>query len=163
MGLLDDLIGQFSGGSVPRQGTQAPQGSGGPGMSTVLLALAPLVIGMLRSSGQGTQTQPAPGSSAGGLGGLLDQFRRAGFGDQTSSWVSTGQNMPLPPDAMEQTFGRSGLADLARRAGLSEEETSRGLSQLIPEVVDRVTPDGSVPDQNSLLANLSALSQRLGA
>ena len=163
MGLLDDLIGQLAGGSAQRPSATPPQASSGPAMGTVLLALAPLVIGMLRSSGQGTQTQPAPGGSAGGLGGLLDQFRRAGFGDQTSSWVSTGQNMPLPPDAMEQTFGRSGLADLARRAGLSEEETSRGLSQLIPEVVDRVTPDGSVPDQNALLANLSALSQRLGA
>ena len=161
MGLLDDLIGQFKGGSAARPGTQTPQTSGGPAMGTVLLTLAPLVIGMLRSGSQGTQ--PAPAGSGGGLGGLLDQFRRAGFGDQTDSWVSTGQNVPLPPEAVEQTFGRSGLADLARRAGLSEVDTSRGLSQLIPEMIDRVTPDGSVPDQNSLLANLSALSQRLGA
>ena len=159
MGLLDDLIGQLAGGSVQRPDPRAQQASSGPAMGTVLLALAPLVIGMLRSSGQ--QTQPASGSS-GGLGGLLDQFRRAGFGDQTNSWVSTGQNMPLPPGAMEQTFGRSGLAELARRAGLSEEDTSRGLSQLIPEMVDRVTPDGQVPEGGSLLASLSALSQRLG-
>jgi uncharacterized protein YidB (DUF937 family) len=129
-------------------------------MSTVLLALAPLVIGMLRTSGQGT---PAGSGGSGGLGGLLDQFRRAGFGDHTNSWVSTGQNMPLPQGAMEQTFGRGGLAEIARRAGLSEEDTSRGLSQLIPEMVDRVTPDGQVPDGGSLLAKLSALSQRLGA
>lgn len=160
MGLLDDLIGQLTGGSAPQRGSQAPQGSGGPGMSTVLLTLAPLVIGMLRGSGQGTQT--APGDSRGALGGLLEQFRGAGFGDQLSSWVSTGQNEPLPPGAMEQIFGRGGLADLARRAGLSEEETSRGLSELLPEMIDRVTPDGQVPDQNGLLANLSALSQRLG-
>src|SRR6185436_8606112 len=106
MGLLDDLIGQFAGGSVPRQGSQAPQASGGPAMGTVLLALAPLVIGMLRSSGQGTQASASSGAGgvgSGGLGGLLDQFRRAGFGDQSNSWVSTGQNAPLPPDAMEQT------------------------------------------------------------
>ena len=159
MGLLDDLIGQLGGGSAPRPGAQAPQASSGPAMAPVLVALAPLVIGMLRSSGQGTQA--APGASSGGLGGLLDQFQRAGFGDQTRSWVGAGQNMPLPPDAVEQTFGRSGLADLARRAGLSEEDTSRGLSQLIPEMVDRVTPDGREPDANSLLASLSALSQRL--
>src|SRR5262245_57982164 len=140
MGLLDDLIGQL-GGSAQRPDARAPQASSGPGMGTVLVALAPLVIGMLRSSGQGAQ---AGSGNAGGLGGLLDQFRRAGFGDQTNSWVSTGQNMPLPPGAMEQTFGRSGLAELAQRAGLSEEDTSRGLSQLIPEMVDRVTPDGRV-------------------
>src|SRR6185369_13976424 len=90
MGLLDDLMGQLAGGSAPRPDARAPQASSGPGTSTVLLALAPLVIGMLRSSGQGAQ---AGGASSGGLGGLLDQFRRAGFGDQTNSWVSTGQNM----------------------------------------------------------------------
>ena len=160
MGLLDDLIGQLAGGSAPRPDARAPQASSGPGTSAVLLALAPLVIGMLRSSGQGAQ---AGGASSGGLGGLLDQFRRAGFGDQTNSWVSTGQNMPLPPNALEQTLGRGGLAEIARRAGLSEEDASRGLSQLIPEMVDRVTPDGQVPDGNSLLASLSTLSQRLGA
>lgn len=130
-------------------------------MSTVLLALAPLVIGMLRGSGQGAQA--APGGSGGGLGDLLEQLRRAGFGDQTRSWVSTGQNAPLPPGAMEQIFGRRGLSDLARRAGLSEEDTSRGLSELLPEMIDRLTPDGQVPDQNGLLASLSALSRRLGA
>ena len=161
MGLLDDLMGQLAGGSTPRPGAPALQASSGPSMSTVLLALAPLVIGMLRSSGQGTQA--GRGGSTSGLGGLLDQFRRAGFGDQTNSWVSTGQNMPLPPGALEQTFGRPGLADIARRAGLSEEDTSRGLSQLIPEMVDRVTPDGREPESDSLLANLSALSRRLGA
>jgi uncharacterized protein YidB (DUF937 family) len=155
-------------------------------MSTILIALAPIVLAMMRGSGsQDPRTQSsdlgagsggglgdllgkmlgtgaAAGAGMGGLGGLLEQFQRAGFGDQTRSWVSTGQNQPLPPDALERTFGRSGLAEIARMAGLSEEDTSRGLAQLIPEMVDRVTPGGQVPDSQSLFSNLSSLSRQLG-
>jgi uncharacterized protein YidB (DUF937 family) len=63
---------------------------------------------------------------------------------------------------MEQVFGRGGIAEIARRAGLSEQDTSRGLSQLMPEVVDRLTPDGQVPDDTSLTASVDALVKRLG-
>jgi uncharacterized protein YidB (DUF937 family) len=184
MGLLDDLIGQLAGGSAQRPGAPAPQATSGPGMSTVLIALAPVVLAMLGNRQRGAQSS-GPGASTGGglgdilgkvlgsggsssagmggLGGLLEQFQRAGFGVQTRSWVGTGQNQPLPPGALEQTFGRSGLAEIARVAGVSEEDATRGLSQLLPEMVDRVTPDGQVPDGASLLANLSDLSRRLGS
>ena len=153
-------------------------------MSSVLIALAPVVLAMMRGS-QDQRTQSGglgTGSSGGGLGdllgkmfggttgssgmgglgGLLEQFRRAGYGDQTSSWISTGQNQPLPPDALERTFGRSSVAEIARMAGVSEEDASRGLSQLIPEMVDRVTPGGQMPDHQALLSNLSNLSRQFG-
>jgi uncharacterized protein YidB (DUF937 family) len=185
MGLLDDLIGQLAGGSARQPSAPGPQGRGGPGMSTVLVALAPVVLAMMRGS-QDQRAQSgglAAGSSGGGLGGLLgsvlgaatagsggmgglgsllEQFQRAGYGDQTKSWVGTGQNQPLPAGAVERTFGRDGLAEIARRAGVSEEDASRGLSQLIPEMVDRVTPDGKMPDSQSLMSDLSKLSQQLG-
>ena len=62
----------------------------------------------------------------------------------------------------EQIFGRGGLSEIARRAGLSETDTSRGLSQLLPEVVDRVTPEGQVPEADTLLASVQALGRRYG-
>jgi len=182
MGLLDDLIGQLAGGSPQRPSAPAPRAGSGPDMSTVLVALAPVVLAMLRNSGRSTQSGAGAGggggladilgkvlggaqgsSGMGGLGGLLEQFQRAGFGDQTRSWVGTGQNIPLPPGALEQIFGRGGLSEIARTAGVSEDDASRGLSQLLPEMVDRVTPGGQVPDEDSLLASLSDLSRRLGA
>ena len=101
--------------------------------------------------------------TGGGLGGLLEQFQRAGFGDQVSSWVSTEPNRSIPPEAVEQVFGRGGVAEIARRAGVSEQDASRGLSQLMPEVVDRVTPSGELPDAASLLASVESLANRLGA
>jgi uncharacterized protein YidB (DUF937 family) len=102
------------------------------------------------------------GSGGGGLGDLLSKMQRSGFGEQANSWVGRGQNQPLPPSAMEDVFGRSGLAQLARSAGLSEEDTSRGLSQLLPEVVDHVTPDGEVPNEDALAASIEGLARRYG-
>ena len=66
----------------------------------------------------------------GGLEGVLNRFRQGGLGQQADSWVGTGQNTPLPPDALERVFGRDGLDEIARRAGVSERDASRGLSQL---------------------------------
>jgi uncharacterized protein YidB (DUF937 family) len=174
MGLLDDLLGQLAGGQSQR-GAETPP-SGEAGMGKVMAALLPVVLAMMAnrqgapaSSRAGTGGglgdvlgQVLGGSSGGsGLGGLLEQFQRAGFGHQARSWVGTGQNEPLPPDALEQVFGRGGLAEIARRAGVSERDASQGLSRLMPEVVDRVTPDGQVPDGTALLASVESLSKRL--
>jgi uncharacterized protein YidB (DUF937 family) len=172
MGLLEDLLGQLS-GSVPGRGANAPRSEGG--MTNVMVALLPVVLGMLASGQRG---EPARGGGlgdilgrmfggasggSGGLGGLLDQFRRAGFGEQASSWVGTGPNRPIPPDAVEKVFGRDGVAEIARQAGVSEHDASSGLSQLMPEVVDRVTPSGELPDSASLLASLESLTKRFDA
>jgi uncharacterized protein YidB (DUF937 family) len=187
MGLLDDLLGQLAGGASGRQldapgqrFDSPPERGSSAGMGKVMMALLPVVLGMLaqsqRARSGATQTstgggladilgQVLGGSARGSspLGDLLAQFQRAGFGDQARSWVSTGQNMPIPLEAIEQVFGRGGLAEIARRAGVSEQDASRGLSQLMPEVVDRVTPDGELPDASSLLASVEALTKRLGA
>ena len=167
MGLLDDLLGQLTAGPATTSPTapaaRAEAGSGA-GMGPILMALLPVVLAMLgnrRGSGE-----PSAGfgraSSGGGLGALLEQFQRAGFGEQARSWVSTGENQALPPDALEQIFGEGGLAEIARRAGLSQADTSRGLAQLMPEVVNHVTPNGDVPAGGDLLASVDALARRMG-
>ena len=102
------------------------------------------------------------GGGSGGLGGLLEHFQRAGFGDQARSWVSAGDNQPISPNDITQVFGADGLAEIARRAGVGEDDAARGLSQLMPEVVDRLTPDGRVPDDSSLLAGVESFARRLG-
>jgi uncharacterized protein YidB (DUF937 family) len=143
-GGLGDILGQVLGGGAQRGGTSA---GGGGGLEDIL-------GGMLGGGGGG--------GGMGGLGGLLEQMARAGYGDQARSWVGTGQNQPISPDALEQIFGHGGLAEIARQAGVSESDASRGLSELLPEVVDRVTPGGQVPDLDQLAASVSDLSRRLG-
>ncbi len=159
---------------------QAPQGGGG-NMGGILMALLPVVLGMLANRGGGTQ-QPAPGqgqgggglgdligsmlgggaaaSGGGGLGDLLHRFQQAGFGEQAQSWVGTGQNIPVSPDVIGQIFGSGGLSQIARQAGLTEQETSEGLSKILPDVVDHVTPDGQVPNLDQLSASVEALSRQ---
>jgi uncharacterized protein YidB (DUF937 family) len=185
MSLLDDLLasvaGQAPGGRPMGQRPQQPQPAFG-GMSNIMMALLPVVLAMLaRRRAAGAQADPRAGAGAGGLGDLLGallggagstgtggladllaQFQQAGYGQQADSWVGRGQNQPLPPNALEQVFGRGALAEIARHAGLSEADTTRGLSQLLPEVVDHVTPDGRVPDADALLASVQTLSRRSG-
>jgi uncharacterized protein YidB (DUF937 family) len=126
------------------------------------MAVLPVVLGMManRQGGAQAQARAAGGGGMGGLGDLLAQFQRAGFGEQANSWVSTGQNMPIPPDAMSQVFGGEGLAKIAAQAGLTEQQASAGLSEVFPDVVDRLTPQGQMPEGDALAASLSELQRR---
>jgi uncharacterized protein YidB (DUF937 family) len=142
MGLLDDLLGGVLGAGARPQGGGPPQSAG-------------LGLGQVLGGGGGQ-------SGGGGLGGLLAQMQRAGYGDQARSWVGTGQNMPISTDALSQIFGQGGIEEIARRAGLSPEQASSGLSQLLPEVVDHVTPGGKEPDFDQLTRSVDGLRQRLG-
>jgi uncharacterized protein YidB (DUF937 family) len=179
MGILDDLLGglagQAMGDHAQQQQTRAP--GGGTGMSQVLMALMPIVLQMLSNRGVGGGSGAGGGiadvlgqvlggssgrGSAGGLGGLLEQLQRNGFGEQADSWVSRGANKPISPDAMRQVFGHEGLEQISQQAGISPEEASRGLSALLPEVVDRMTPDGTVPDADALARSVDDFVRRLG-
>lgn len=184
MGILDDLLAGLAGqGMGGRANPQATRAGSGAGMSQVLMALMPIVLGMLANrgsrGGSPTQTNLAPGSggglgdllgqvlggaggAGGGLGGLLEQLQRTGFREQADSWVSPGANRPISPDAMSQIFGKDGLESIARQAGISPDEASHGLSELLPEVVDRMTPDGQVPDPNALANSVDDFARRLG-
>ncbi len=176
----------------PEKRTQPTQTSSGGGvdMSRVMMAMLPIVLAMLSNRGRqanapsqagygpsaggggladilgqvlgGAGGRGGAGGGLGGLGGLLQQLRRAGFASEADSWVSGGQNRSLPPDAMGKVFGREGIEEIARRTGFAEADISRGLSQLLPEVVDRVTPNGEVPDLDSLSASVDDLARRLG-
>jgi len=71
------------------------------------------------------------------------------------------RNQALPPGAVERTFGRDGLGELARAAGVSEDQASRGLEELLPAIIDRMTPDGALPERDALETRLSDLSRQL--
>jgi len=71
--------------------------------------------------------------------------------------------MPIAPNAMGQIFGERGLDEIARHANLTPQETSEGLSQLLPELVDHVTPGGQQPNFDQLIRSVDGLRQRMGA
>jgi uncharacterized protein YidB (DUF937 family) len=134
---------------------------GGIGKPLILAVLALLASGALFGGGGkgGSATkgaQPAPdegGGLLGGLGGLLDKLQKGGLGNVVNSWVGPGQNQPVSPNQLGPVLGPDIIKTLAQRSGLSEEELTRQLSQVLPGLVDKLTPNGRLPT----LAELSQL------
>ena len=97
------------------------------------------------------------GAKEGGLAALLQQFMGAGLGDKADSWVGTGKNQALSGDEVEQALGSEKVDELAQKAGVSHDEAKNGMAEALPEVVDKVTPEGKLPDAGSLQDMLGKL------
>lgn len=101
-------------------------------------------------------------SSIGGLAGLVQAFQKNGMSDIVNSWVSTGQNLPISPAQIQQGLGSGLLEQLSKQAGLSTEATSGQLASLLPSLIDKLTPEGKIPESNLLEQGLSLLRGKLG-
>jgi uncharacterized protein YidB (DUF937 family) len=75
---------------------------------------------------------------------VLGKFRDAGMAAQADSWVSTGQNMDLTADQLQQIFGSGALNDIAAQLGLSQNQAGSAMSQMLPELINQLTPQGQV-------------------
>lgn len=97
------------------------------------------------------------GSAQGGIEGLVRQFTQAGLGDQIQSWIGTGTNLPVSGNDLQQALGNDQLDALARQFGGSGGEIAGQLAQVLPGLVDKLTPSGQIPAGgfDDALANLS--------
>ncbi len=86
----------------------------------------------------------------GGLQNLISQFDSKGLGDIIGSWISTGQNKSISPDQIKNVFGSETLSGIASKLGLDVNDLSGQLSNLLPGVVDKLTPNGKVPEGDIL-------------
>jgi uncharacterized protein YidB (DUF937 family) len=87
---------------------------------------------------------------SGGLGDLMKQLQQKGLGDQADSWVSNGPNKQVAPGDLANALGADQIDQLSAQSGLSRDELLQGLSQYLPDVVNHLTPDGRLPDENEL-------------
>jgi uncharacterized protein YidB (DUF937 family) len=78
----------------------------------------------------------------GGLGSLIDGFRKSGLGQKADSWVGTGENHPVTETEVEAGVGGDVIDGLAKQTGLSREELLKRLATVLPDVVDKMTPAG---------------------
>ena len=146
MGLLDSVIGALG----------QPQGGSGGGQG----ALLNMVLGMLANSGgSGAAASGAGGlgglgglgalagslGGLGGLAGLADKFQQNGMGDIMNSWIGTGENKPVAPDALGGLLGNDMVAGMAKQLGVNNNDLLSQLSQMLPQVVDKLTPQGQMP------------------
>jgi uncharacterized protein YidB (DUF937 family) len=81
----------------------------------------------------------------GGISAIVSKFQQAGLGPTVQSWISTGPNAPVSPAQVHQALGPDLLQQLAAKTGLSQQDLEEKLSQILPGVVDHLTPDGVVP------------------
>jgi uncharacterized protein YidB (DUF937 family) len=100
----------------------------------------------------------------GGLEGVLGKFRQAGMSAQADSWVSTGPNMNISTDQLQQVFGSGALGDLASKLGMSQDQAGSAMSQMLPELINQLTPQGEVTaeSENSVAEGLQSLMRVLG-
>jgi len=151
MGLLDGLVGDVIGSMLSGNQAQNPPGSalgrlGGRNQRQGGNLLLQFALMMLQQNG--------------GLEGVLNKFRQSGLRQQADSWVSTGQNMNISADQLQQVFGSSAISDLAARLGTSEDQAGSAMAEVLPEVINRLTPEGHVPenDNEEIAQGLSALA-----
>ncbi len=131
MGLLDSVLGAIGGGQQQANDPKA------------LLIQAALKL-LTQQGGAGAQAGGAAGGlgALGGLGGLLSAFEGAGLGQVAQSWISNGQNQAISPDQVQQALGNGQLQQLAQAAGISPTEAAGHLSDILPGLVDKLTPHG---------------------
>ncbi|MBL8476749.1 MAG: DUF937 domain-containing protein [Methyloversatilis sp.] len=133
MGLFDSIAGQVA-GALSGQG--GAQGSG----------LLQLLMGLINNP------------QTGGLQGLIAAFQDQGLGDLASSWVGTGQNLPISPEQLQSVLGSGQIGQIAQQLGLSSQEVSGQLSALLPQVIDGITPNGQIPEGDAMQNALGMLS-----
>ena len=123
MGLLDSILSATSGN---------PQQAGGQAQGQTMLSS---VLGLIQHS------------NVGGLQGLMQKFESAGLGHLVSGWVSKGPNPPATGDQVQSALGEEQIQQYAQQTGQSPQQAKDTLAQLLPHVVDHLTPDGNVPQQ----------------
>jgi uncharacterized protein YidB (DUF937 family) len=144
-GGLGEILGAMLGGSH-----QPPAQQGGLGANVGLLAaLLPLALQLIQSQG--------------GLAGLAAKFQNAGMGEHVKSWVGTEANQAISGEHVTQAMGGDTLEQLAQQLGLPQEQVSNGLAEVLPEIVNQMTPQGRMPDnqQQMLDQGFAALSRML--
>jgi uncharacterized protein YidB (DUF937 family) len=100
-------------------------------------------------------SDPSPGNILDGLGGLIAAFQQKGLGDTIDSWINTGQNKDIAPKDVSVALGGDVIDELSKRTGLSRDQIQAELSRMLPNLVDKMTPDGRLPTQQELMRLMS--------
>jgi uncharacterized protein YidB (DUF937 family) len=124
MGLFDDLVEKVAGAVKGSQGQEE--------------GLVEGVMGLLTNQ------------ETGGLGGLVQAFNQKGLGDVISSWVGTGNNDAITPEQVQEVLGGDVIKQLSEKSGISVDAAKAQLAELLPGLIDKVTPEGKIPEGDLL-------------
>jgi|SRR5215470_10376264 len=133
MGLLDEVVG-MAGGLM------------GSGQSQQHAGALALLLDYINSP------------QVGGISGLQQMFEQKGLGGLVSSWIGTGQNLPISGDQLQSVLHTDALQNIAAKTGMDTGQLGSILSQMLPNVVDKLTPNGQVPDSGALAQVMKGLA-----
>lgn len=97
----------------------------------------------------------------GGLQGMVQSFHDKGLGGAVSSWVGNGENQPITADQIHQVLGSDQVKALAARAGINPDTAGNAIAQMLPGIIDHLTPNGQVPAHNNVMDMVGGLLQNL--
>ncbi|MHC1696897.1 MAG: YidB family protein [Geobacteraceae bacterium] len=135
MGLLDEIVSKVSG--VMGQGEGEQSG---------------LLDGVMQLLGS---------KESGGLAGLVQSFQGNGLGGIISSWIGTGENQPISAGQLQQVLGSDAIQGIAAKAGIAPEEIAGKLAEFLPGVIDKLTPDGTLPEGGLLEKGMEILKGKV--
>lgn len=132
MGILDSVKGVLGGGASGATG-----GSGGEDLSSLAASLL----------GEGGKELPA----------LLDKFQTADLGNLIQSWVGKGANLPASGEQVKSVLGSDAISGIAAKLGISGDQAAAKIAAVLPQLIDKITPDGVVPDPQALSEKVMGL------
>ena len=141
MGMLDNLLGGQLGG-LAEMAMKNPQA-------------VSAIVSLLSS-------KDASVGGTGGIGGLVQAFQGKGMGDMIASWISTGPNPPINASQITDVLGHDTLKQFAAKAGVPQQEAGGLLAALLPSVIDKLTPQGTMPASNAFESELGGLLSSFG-
>ena len=121
------------------------------GRSPIVAALIALLVSRALAKNSDEKKPEVPGTEE-GLGGLVEQFRKGGFEEIIKSWIGTGANKPISPNQLHQALGPETVDGLSRETGLPRDDLLSQLSRLLPEVIDKLSPNGKLHEDADLLS-----------
>jgi uncharacterized protein YidB (DUF937 family) len=140
---IGDLLGSLTGGG----GNDDNQSGGGGGGGNMLASMLPAIMGML---------------SGGGLSKIMGGLQAKGLTSEVDSWTSQGPNQQVSPAQIKDVLDDDELAQVADKAHVSKDEAADAISQVLPNLVDKMSPNGQMPGGDALSGLLGSLTKQLG-
>ena len=161
---LDDLIGGVLGGQMGGNRNTGGLGSilgsvlggnsrgarSGGGKAMLVAALMPIALNWIQRNG--------------GLSGALNKIQEMGFGNQAQSWMSTEQqNENLDPNQINKLFDEQEIDHVVQTTGADETEVRQGLAELLPEIVNQLTPEGDLAKEKEANNEIEDILSQISA
>jgi uncharacterized protein YidB (DUF937 family) len=123
-----------------------------------------VVVGTQQGQGSMLQVALQLLQQNGGLPGIISKFEHGGMADHVGSWVATGANMPISGAQLQEILGSGSIGEIAQRLGMSHGDASSGMAQVLPQLIDALTPAGQIPaDHGDIVVRARALLDKMHA